>query len=567
MRMLLVPLFIAMTGCTTTLGQDAPRIQATPSPDAQAYTHYLVSVLERRSGRFEAEAESMRKAAELAPWSNALTMRLIETYLRMNDAEQAAIYCEKALEDDPDNAALWMILWNVYQQQEEYEKAAYAFQRAKDLEPDAGLYGALLRAAEAANDLTSATDLYAKLVEARPNSALLHYRLALALYEINDREKSLEHLEAALELGLSDSDRPRALGLLGFIQLELGRDAEAEGSFRALLEAEPENAAAREELAAVLARQERYGEALDELAHLVESGEGKARHYLQAMYVLLRTEQYEDVEDMAPPSGAPVLGTVLRAAARRALERPYLPLIESLDRADGDVNAEANEHLSQLIFMYTPEAMGTFLLDTVGALRESGVASRRLDVLHGRILMALERDGEAAQALEAVLAQYGAEKAVHYQLASLYERMDNFEATERHLKRCLELDPDDAEVMNFLGYLYAEHNTNLEMAESLLKRALDYDPNNGFYLDSLGWVYYRMGDADQAIAYIRQAILNMQSDDAVLRDHLGDAYLLKGDVEKAVLEWKRALRLDPELEGVSEKIEAHRVQRTSAGSR
>ncbi|MCL4692614.1 MAG: tetratricopeptide repeat protein, partial [Candidatus Hydrogenedentes bacterium] len=74
----------------------------------------------------------------------------------------------------------------------------------------------------------------------------------------------------------------------------------------------------------------------------------------------------------------------------------------------------------------------------------------------------------------------------------------------------------------------------------------------------LGWVYYRKGKADLAIEYIRRAIQAMERDDAILRDHLGDAYMLKGEKEKAIGEWERARRLDPELEGVQEKIDAQR---------
>ena len=111
--------------------------------------------------------------------------------------------------------------------------------------------------------------------------------------------------------------------------------------------------------------------------------------------------------------------------------------------------------------------------------------------------------------------------------------------------------------MNYLGFMFAENNRNLEEAESLLKRALALDPENPYYMDSLGWVYYRQGKGKEALQMIRGAIYGMESDDAVLRDHLGDVYLLLGNTERALAEWRRSIRLDPTMEPVRKKIEAH----------
>jgi tetratricopeptide (TPR) repeat protein len=221
----------------------------------------------------------------------------------------------------------------------------------------------------------------------------------------------------------------------------------------------------------------------------------------------------------------------------------------------------------ELLFVFGEEETGGRLEEMCAGMREEGVQSRRLETVLGRVLMALDRHEEAETVMLEALSAYGPNKWLHYYLAEVYESGGRFRQAEKHLKACLKLDPQDPDLMNFLGYLYAEENVKLDKAERLLERALTIDPDSGFYLDSLGWVYYRKAKkswlhrdryADRAIELIRQAVLAMDTDDAILRDHLGDAYFLKGDVDKAVAEWKRALRLDPELEGVQEKIEKHR---------
>jgi Flp pilus assembly protein TadD len=175
----------------------------------------------------------------------------------------------------------------------------------------------------------------------------------------------------------------------------------------------------------------------------------------------------------------------------------------------------------------------------------------------GRVLMLRDNDEGARRTFEALLSEHGESKWAHLYLATIHDAAGQWRQAEHHLLACLDLDPYDPEVLNFLGYMYAEEGVKLDRAEHLLVQALEMEPNNGYYLDSLGWVYYKQGDAERAIDLIRRAIVSMDSDDAVLRDHLGDAYLLDGDTHKALAEWRRAIRLDPELEGVREKILEH----------
>jgi Flp pilus assembly protein TadD len=66
-----------------------------------------------------------------------------------------------------------------------------------------------------------------------------------------------------------------------------------------------------------------------------------------------------------------------------------------------------------------------------------------------------------------------------------------------------------------------------------------------------------MGKGPEALDLVRRAIYGMESDDAELRNHLGDIYLLNGDADAAAEQWRRALRLDPKLDEVRKKLEAH----------
>lgn len=555
-------LFLAATlsGCASfqIVRMAGPPTRSTPR--AKAINHYLVATIEQRNGRFEEAVTHFRLAQEYAPDSPALTRQLIRLHLLLHDFDSALVLCERAVKQWPDDPTLWFVLGSVNRRLERYDAASEALKRAIAISPDNVLgYEELVRAEEEANDLIATIDIYERLVELRPDSADLHFRLGLNLAQIKQVPAARDSILRALELNPAHT---RARYVLALLCMDLGEHECAIAHLERCVSETPEDLSARENLAAAHARAGDDPRAVEILAALAQLPDAQPRHTLGLMYLLLRSGHSLEAAAVVPPNDAPVFGTLLRACARRAVGEPYRALLRTLDDADADVDQECSEYLPELLHFSTREEAGRTLLGLIEPLRAEQPAPALLEVVYARLLMGLDRHDEAAPLLESLLARPGPHKWVHYYLAMIYEKLERPADAERHLKACLELDPEDPDVMNFLGYLYAEENIHLDEAERLLNRALELDPENGFYLDSLGWIYYRQGKADLAVEYIRRAIVRMDADDAVLRDHLGDAYLLKGEIGKAVAEWERARRLDPDLEGIQEKIDKHRPRDT-----
>jgi tetratricopeptide (TPR) repeat protein len=91
--------------------------------------------------------------------------------------------------------------------------------------------------------------------------------------------------------------------------------------------------------------------------------------------------------------------------------------------------------------------------------------SLALGLIQSRILMIAERDKDAIEILQPLLQEHDRNLWLHYYLAICYDKLKQFENTEKHLKICIELDPENAELLNFLGYFYADKNVNLTEAE------------------------------------------------------------------------------------------------------
>ena len=83
----------------------------------------------------------------------------------------------------------------------------------------------------------------------------------------------------------------------------------------------------------------------------------------------------------------------------------------------------------------------------------------------------------------------------------------------------MKIEPENAGMQNFLGYLYADMGINLNDALILIKKALEKEPKNAAYLDSLGWVYFKMKDYKKAGKYLEEA-LKIMPDEKEMLEHM-----------------------------------------------
>jgi tetratricopeptide (TPR) repeat protein len=171
-------------------------------------------------------------------------------------------------------------------------------------------------------------------------------------------------------------------------------------------------------------------------------------------------------------------------------------------------------------------------------------------VTYAELLRIGKRYDAAIAVLDKLLAKTGKSRAaakVYYLRAAAQERAGRWPEAEADLKRSLAIDPDDAEVQNYLGYGWADRGEHLPEAIALLKKAVAASPGQGALLDSLGWARLHAGDVKGAVADLERAAA-LEPADAAIVDHLGDAYWRIGRQTEARYQWNRVLTLDPEDE-------------------
>ena len=137
------------------------------------------------------------------------------------------------------------------------------------------------------------------------------------------------------------------------------------------------------------------------------------------------------------------------------------------------------------------------------------------------------------------------------------ERGGKWEQAEPLLQQALKLQPDQPQVLNYLGYSWIDRGEKLKEALSLIDRAVAQRPDDGYVVDSLGWAYYRLGDYQTAVYYLEHAV-ELKADDPTINDHLGDAYWRIGRRLEARFQWSHALAYKPsddEAKAIKLKLE------------
>ena len=113
-------------------------------------------------------------------------------------------------------------------------------------------------------------------------------------------------------------------------------------------------------------------------------------------------------------------------------------------------------------------------------------------------------------------------------------------AAEADFRAALAINPNQPQVLNYLGYSLVEEQRKLDEALDMIERAVAASPDSGYIVDSLGWVYYRLGRYAEAVVQMERAV-ELEAVDPVVNDHLGDVYWAVGRKREAQFQWKRAL--------------------------
>jgi Flp pilus assembly protein TadD len=368
-----------------------------------------------------------------------------------------------------------------------------------------------------------------------------------------------------------------------------GRKAEADAAISATYETDKSPIGIVDAYVRIKARN---GEKAEAMRALDEVGEGAAESPLiKDLVAKLSSGKALPPVAPTPQSGAAEvfygLGSAIGTEEGTGLAASYLQLAHYLDPKDGLVNValgdifQRSDQCEKAIDVYerVPESSSVYrnaaiqtgiCLDSLGRTDEGARRIERIvesdpsDIEAAAALGSLYRSHDRfAEASEAyttgikAMADSAADWRMYYFRGISYERTKRWPQAEADFNRALELNPNQPQVLNYLGYSWVDMGMNLDEALNMIRTAVDLRPNDGYIIDSLGWAYYRLNRYDEAVDQLERAV-ELRPEDPVINDHLGDAYWQVGRKREAAFQWAHARDLGPEeqeLPKILDKIE------------
>ena len=515
------------------------------------YSEALMRLAQEDPDALEKARQALEEIRARQPGNIEAMVTLGQIYLGESRPEEAAAVFRDLLSRRPGNRMVFSLLIDSLMRAGQPEQAEQAMKDA--LEVDPGFTRVRLSLAQAQSERGDHASAV-KTLEGGPKDVLVdpevRRRLAFELHQSGQYSRALQLVEEMLEEepGYYPNRYLQALGLAA-----LGREDEAIVVTRDLLESHPMNL----DLGILLARlleSRQDPEAAEETLRAMERRlrsagqvEDANQARIQRGLVLVRQTRWDKVVGLFEP----LIG---REVPLSDVDMAMI-LVEALVRSDRP--EEALEVLSRIepgtLAQRRGWARQAEILLGLGRDREAEQLLARLAergtledlTLLAEVYQTHERYEESIPALERALELDPGSTSLLFWLAAAHERSGKKRQAEDLLQQVLDIDPQFAPALNYLGYMWAEAGENLEQALALVQQAVELEPENGAFNDSLGWAHFQLGQYEEARGFLEKAA-SLVGDDAVVFEHLGDLYVALGSPDKARIYYERALDLEDE---------------------
>ena len=489
--------------------------------------------------------------------------------MRERHAEAIAEY-RRALRFDSTRGPIYYAMGRSFRELNEFDSALHYTELALRYAPTLDVHEQMADLLMLAGEVDRTAEQYEAMLAIEPNHLQARYMLA-RLLQRRDPARAIPHYEFILRNLTDDVD---VMLRLAELYLDAGNVDASVRLLERMIAMEPTNADLHRMTTTILLDAERYAEAL---ALLRAAGERlPAGALLESFYLETLREIGERLDDRLrhASSREPADDDSLLTYARELVVRSAAAgQLSSTRLAGGAValrigeSARAEALFTRALADSLASAHAWLLVaesyleqaDPVTGIRVlRGELHRFADDFRVPFLFAQlhDADGNADSAVEWVrhsLRIYDDNAEAWGMLGRLYEDLGRVGASDAAYEKSIDLDPENAAVLNNFAYSLAQRGSRLDRALELATRALELEPENEIFLDTRGWVHYRRGELALALEYLERAV-DAGGAAAEVYEHLGDVHRARGASADARDAYRRALELEPERAGLRERL-------------
>jgi tetratricopeptide (TPR) repeat protein len=540
--------------------EDAQKaIQKNPS-NKEAYRMlgqiYLEKVYTKDPSKEDLEKaiEQFKEVYRLDPEDDTNLLTLGQLYAQSNQPEQAVEMLAKYIEINPESPSAVMSLSNAFQQLNKPEEALKVLNKFLEVDPDnpyvlqvtADMY-------EKSGDFAKALELERKIYEADPSNPVPFRRYIQLL------EKNRQFAEAAKVLQAQvdrEPDRADWKTMLAKSLQKAGDQERAESIMREVIAKEP-SFDYQLALVQILEEGEKLDEArknLEQMLEKVNAGElgeeSERKGSLALLYSHLgfcaqqakdydrAIDSYRKARMYVEPSDTGRIDFYI--ALNQRSQKKYPEAIDTLNAItkQNPNDTDAWELLSQI---YEDQKDLENSDRVITHLIETHPEDVSFQLLRAERLQQRQKHEDSLTYLKQIQPKFPNNDQLLFLMGAASERLKRVDEAEDYFKKAITANPQNANALNYLGYMLIDHGIRVEESLQYVKKALDLDRENGAFLDSLGWGYFKLNQLDLAEDNLRMALERLD-DNAVVHDHLGDLYFKQGKFRDAITHWEDALQ-------------------------
>ena len=528
----------------------------------------------------ERALEIVKRATEEPDASGQLCARLGLIYAQLGKQDQAVAADREAIKKSPGSLAGYQNLFLNYLHNKQPREALNALDEAgRQPGADADFLISLAELyvtvgaqapAEKTNSRAKALATLNRAAKLAPMTPMLRLKLADGFNLLGESSKAAQFY---LEVLKQPPDVPmveeRVRATLTNIYLRASDHKRATEQLEAILREEPTNPQIHYYLGRLALEDKKPAEAADHLSKTVLlSPDLETAYYFLSMAQLDLNQGTEALATLEkarqkfPQSFAMEFYTALAYSRQKSYDEALKHFVAAEVFAKAtDPSALNEDYYFQLALAQIDLNRGSEALATLEKARQKFPQSFAMEFYTG---LAYNRLKNYDQAVAHYLAAEKISKAtdskrldagLYFQLGAAYERKGDYAQAEQSFQKCLQLAPDLAEALNYLGYMWAEHGMKLDKAKELIEKALKLEPKNAAYLDSMAWVLFKLNQPAEALPYALKALELSEQPDATVDDHVADIYAALKQLDKAREFWRKSLALEPNEE-VRKKLDA-----------